>query len=113
MAAGGRSLGDGLNHPASTFKFPKRKFGLAKPVFRSVQPVWFQKWPWLHYDQVEDRMFCYTCVEAHKQRISMLMCKKKDAFLTVGYTNWKDATGEKNGAFPIHEHSEVGLVALL
>ncbi len=49
-------LGDGPNQPTS-FKFPKRKFGQKNPVFRCVQSAWFQKWPWLHYDQVEDKMF--------------------------------------------------------
>ena len=34
--------------------------------------------------------------------------RKKDIFLTVSYTNWKDASGEKKVGFPIHEHSEVG-----
>jgi len=51
-------LGDRPNQPSSSFKFPKRKFDHAKPVYRTVQPAWFQKWPWLHYDQVGDRMFC-------------------------------------------------------
>ena len=59
-------LGDRPNQPSSSFKFPKRKFGHAKPVYRTVQPAWFQKWPWLHYDQVGDRMFCYTCVQAYQ-----------------------------------------------
>ena len=36
------------------------------------------------------------------------MQKKKDAFITVGYTNWKDAAGDKSGGFPTHERSEVG-----
>ena len=50
-------LGNQPNQPAS-FNFPKWKFGLSKPVFWSVQPAWFNKWPWLHYDQVEHKMFC-------------------------------------------------------
>ena len=36
------------------------------------------------------------------------MTLRKDAFLTAGYTNWKDAAGEKTGGFPVHERSEVG-----
>lgn len=42
---------------------------------------------------VQDKMFCYMCVQALKQRSTMLMGRKEDAFLTVHYTNWKDATG--------------------
>ena len=37
-----------------------------------------------------------------------LVPKKKDAFITVGYTNWKEAAGEKSGGFPTHKCSEVG-----
>ena len=102
-----RDFGDRPNPPAS-FNIPKRKFGLSKPVFPSVQPAWFRKWPWLHYDQVEDKMFCYTCVRAIKQGSVSLVPKKKDALISVGYTNWKDAAGEKSGGFPTHERSEVG-----
>ena len=95
------------NQPVS-FNFLKRKFGQLKPVFRSVQPAWFRKWPWLHYDQVEDKMFCHICLQAFKQGSVSLIQKKKDAFITVRYTNWKDAAGEKSVGFSTHEHSEVG-----
>ena len=33
--------------------------------------------------------------------------KGDDAFLTSGYTNWKDACGDKTGGFPRHERSQV------
>ena len=56
-----RDLGDPPNQPVS-FNLLKRKFGQSKPVFRSVQPAWFNKWPWLHYDQGEDKMFCYVVI---------------------------------------------------
>ena len=105
-----RDLGDKPNQPSS-FTFPKRKFGETKPVYRSFQPGWFQKWPWLHYDQGEDRAFCYYCVQALKQgsirMSSSLTTKAEDAFVTRGYTNWKDASGEKRGGFPTHERSQV------
>ena len=38
---------------------------------------------------------------------SSLTTKAEDAFVTRGYTNWKDASGEKQGGFPIHERSQV------
>ena len=50
------NIGDKPNQPVT----PKRKFSQTKPVFRSVQSAWFRKWPWLHYDQTEDKMFCHT-----------------------------------------------------
>jgi len=79
------------------------------PVFRSVQLAWFSKWPWLHYDQVENKMFCHIC-QAFKQGNTMQSEKTEGYFFTVGYTNWKDAAGEKKGDFPTHERSEVGIV---
>lgn len=104
-------IGDKPNQPAVSYNFPKRKFGQAKPVFRSVQSAWFRKWPWLHYNQVEDKMFCHTCCQAAKQGMTTHGAeKKKDTFLTVGYTNWKDAAGEKKGGFPTHERSEVKVI---
>ena len=91
------SINDKPNQPAS-YKFPKQKFGEAKPVLRSVQSAWFHKWPWLHYYQADDRMFCHTCCLAVKQGMTIHgVDKKQDTFITVGYTNWKDAAGEKKG----------------
>ena len=101
-------VGDKPNQPSS-FNFPKRKFGATKPVFRSFQSSWFNKWPWLHYDQAEDRVFCHACVQALKKGsvTRSLATKAEGAFLTRGYTNWKDAAGEKRGGFPTHERSQV------
>ena len=65
-----------------------RKFGQVKPVFRRAQSAWFQKWPWLHKDQAEDRIFCDSC-EARNDE--------------------KDVTGEKKGGFRTHKRSEVKL----
>ena len=76
-----------------------------------MQPTWFKKWSWLHYDQVNDRMFCHVCVTAVKQGSTSLVGKKKDSFISVGYTNWKDAAGEKHGGFPTHERSEVSRIS--
>ena len=68
-------LGDRPNQSVS-FNFLKRKFDQSKPVFGSVHLAWFHKWPWLHYDQVKDKMFCYTCVWAFKQGSVSLVPKK-------------------------------------
>jgi len=66
------------------YNFPKRKFGQAKSVFRSVQLAWFKKWPWLHYDQVEDRMFYHTCCLAMRQGMTTHGTdEKKDIFLAI------------------------------
>ena len=102
-------LGDEPNHP-KTFVFPKRKFGDKKPTYRSFQSSWFEKWPWISYNETEDKAFCFICIKAVQQervRECTLTSKTSNAFLTQGYTNWKDATGEKHGGFPLHERSHV------
>ena len=38
---------------------------------------------------------------------SGLSAKAEEAFTARGYTNWKDASGEKRGGFPTHERSQV------
>ena len=59
-------------------------------------------------------MFCHTCCQAVKQ--GMVICgadKKKDVFLTLGYTNWKDAAVEKKSGFPTHDYSRVKVTSLI
>ena len=101
-SSSGSSLGDQPNQPSS-FSFPKRKLGEKHPVYRSFQPSWFWKYPWQHYDQVNDKAFCFTCLKASKIG-NLKVC---DAFLSRGYTNWKDASGDKRGGFSTHERSQV------
>ena len=53
------------NQPTG-FSFSKRKLGEAPPVFCSFQAAWFKKWSWIHYDHVNDKAFCFTCVKVSK-----------------------------------------------
>ena len=45
------------NQP-SNFNFPKKLYG---KQYRSVQSTWFREYPWLHYDDQKDCLFCYVC----------------------------------------------------
>ena len=56
-------LGEKPNQPTA-FNFPKRHFGIKSTAYRSFQPVWFKKWPWISYDQECDVAFCFCCVQA-------------------------------------------------
>jgi len=58
---------DSPNQP-SGFSFPKRKFGTTKVVERSFQGGWFKSWPWLHYVEERDIVFCHVCVKALKEK---------------------------------------------
>ena len=38
-------------HQPRKFQFPRREFGKTSIVKRSFQQQWFNRWPWLHYDE--------------------------------------------------------------
>ena len=68
------SVPDSPHQPAS-FKYPKRKFGQKKVVERSFRSDWFKSWPWLHYNEELDAVFCHVCVKALKElKIEMPNC---------------------------------------
>ena len=54
-------------HQPSSFTFPKRYFGNKVVVQRSCQRSWFERWPFLHYDEGKDVVFCHTCVTGFRQ----------------------------------------------
>jgi hypothetical protein len=52
----------------ATFHFPKRSFGEKVPVLLGFQPVWFRKWPFLHYNEAKDLVYCHTCLLCSKEK---------------------------------------------
>lgn len=97
-------IGDVPNQPKQ-FRFPDRDFGTSKVTKRRFVKDWFDKYPWLHYDEGNDRAFCHTCVTAfQKGHFSTADDNLKIAFISTGYTNWKDALC-KNRGFAAHESS--------
>ena len=99
------TLGEQPNQPKS-FLFPKRSFGKTKITNRAFQLKWFERWRWLHYDNVGDRASCYLCVTALKTGKMKPGGNIDEAFVVRGYSNWKDASGNKGG-FASHECSSV------
>ena len=63
-------VGDNPHQPRN-FAFPKRK---KKPVMRSFRENWFQSWPWLHYQEEMDVVFCHVCVRALKEKKMKAHC---------------------------------------
>ncbi|XP_071522625.1 LOW QUALITY PROTEIN: uncharacterized protein Atac2 [Panulirus ornatus] len=90
-------------HQPKTAAFPKRVFGKANPVARSFQPSWFHRWPWIHYDEANDRAFCHVCVKAYTQNL-ISSAVIEPLFISRGFTNWKDVTTKRG--FPAHERSD-------
>ena len=59
----GVPIGDRLNQPKQ-FRFPDRELGSLKVVSREFMKDWFDKFPCLHYDELNDRALCHTCTAA-------------------------------------------------
>ena len=87
-------------HQPKNITFPKVQFGKTKPVFRSFQVHWFQKWKWLHWHATNECAYCHTCLTAFKGGKLSSGCADA-AFIQRGFQNWKDATV----AFVAHEKS--------
>lgn len=68
-------------HQPSNFTFPKRCFGNKIVVQRSCQRSWFERWPFLHYDEGKDVVFCHTCVTGFRQG-KMKSSKAEPAFVS-------------------------------
>ena len=51
--------------------------------------------------------FCFTCVKASKlENVKICASRRDNAFLSRGFSNWKDACGDKTGRFPVHKRSQ-------
>ena len=96
-------------HQPRSFEFPKRNFGKKVVVNRSFQPSWFEKWPWLHYIENQDAVVCFTCARANLQKMLHWSSNSDAAFISKGFTNWKDATMK----FAIHASSKCHKKAVL
>ena len=81
-------------HPKN-IKFPKNSQN------RSAQEKWFQDFPWLSYDVNLDKVFCFHCSKAFKEK-KIFGKNFEPAFISNGYNNWKKAI-EK---FRLHEKSD-------
>ena len=83
------------------YLYPKRKFGKDE---RSFLPSWYEKWNWLHYDKVEDSVYCIICTNVyHHNMINKV--KVENFFVKTGYSNWKNARSKDKG-FHQHETSK-------
>ena len=99
----------GIKHQPLGYYYPKRKFGQTRVVSRSFQAKWYKDWPWLHYVTETDSLLCYTCATAVQQRklSSSTTCRMDEAFVSRGFSNWKNPTV----SFKKHECSDCHLNA--
>ena len=92
-------------HPPKGYSFPVRTFG-TKGEKRSFRSDWCVKYDWLHYDSTIDTAFCHLCMTTEQKKRFLASTKRDPAFLTKGYTNWKDATTAFNTHMAIQCHKE-------
>ena len=80
-------------HQPRMYPFPKRSFGNKVLAQRSFQPSWFDKWPWLHYIESSDAVsVLHVRMQARSQNKLNWSLNMDLAFLSTGFSNWKDAT---------------------
>lgn len=77
-------------------EFPKQTDG------RSFQPSWIDKFPWIEYSMLNDKVCCYACRQFGLG----------DAFNSVGYDTWKKALNFGQG-FRKHESTITHMNAML
>ena len=102
------SIGERPHQPI-TFHFPHREFGQKAVTKRSFQTKWFSKWPWLHYNEENDSVFCFHCIRAYSQNKLLGVANLEKTYISTGFTNWKEATSR----FASHESSRCHKDALL
>ena len=73
---------------------------------QSFNPSLFDKYTWLEYSIAKDTAFCYAC-----RVFSAGVHKSEECFITIGYRNWKHATGksgrlEKHTVSQRHKHAK-------
>ena len=86
------------------FSYPKRNFSKNGKDERSFLPSWYETWKWLHYNEIDDTVYCIICLNA--KRFHMLSdVKVEEAFVKKGYYNWKNAQSTDKG-FNTHESSK-------
>ena len=72
------------------FKYLKRKFG-SRPE-TSFNLSWYKLYPWLEYNVKTDITLCEVCISQGKKGNLTLSTKKQNAFISIGFLNWKKAS---------------------
>ena len=84
-------------HPKKSkdFKFPKNSQN------RAAQEKWFEDFSWLHYDVNLDKVFCFYCSKAIREK-KIFGKNHEPAFISSGFNSWKHAMERFRG----HEKSD-------
>ena len=74
-------------HQPFVSRFPKRTLGKQQRAFCSA---WYAKFPWLHYQEGEDKVYCFHCLVSNRRHYPVSL-NKDDAFIKNGFSDWKRA----------------------
>ena len=75
---------------------PECPFG-SKGEKKSFKASWLDTWLWLNYQEASSEannsVICFYCCQASNRNLLMkgLYGRRKEAFVTKGFINWKDA----------------------
>ena len=99
--------------PSRSFSFPKREFG-SKGEKRSFRAEWCQRFEWLHYDVGKDGAFCYLCMKCQLEKKFLASTKRDPAFISRGFTYWKEGTSsfKKHTTIECHREAVEALIVL-
>ena len=93
------NIGENPHQPDRSFEFPKRDFSGRK---RNFQHEWFTKFSWLHYDEAQDKAYCFICVKSMKENLCPKNFSNSEAFTYHGFDYWNKAFER----FKMHEESK-------
>ena len=66
-------------HQPVRLAFPKRDYGKQAVERRCCQSPWFKRWPWLHYREDNDCVFCHTLEATTSFRLHVASACHKEA----------------------------------
>ena len=86
------------NQPGENFFFPTKTFGNKQRPFCAS---WLKRFKWLHYDEENDKAYCFVCIKAIETNKmsgeSARRSTKSDSFVQSEYDNWKKALEKGRG----------------
>jgi len=92
-------------HPSKNYTFPKRSFGKQGKDQRSFRSEWCISYMWLHYDATSDAAFCHHSMTAEFEKF-LANTKRNPAFISAGFTYWKEAVAAFKRHMNIACHQE-------
>lgn len=109
LAAGTAKPTDSMPVVISLQFLPGDDYEFKKTGNRCCHAEWFKTWTWLHYNETQDAVLCFTCTSAIARNLLPSREKRSETkFTEVGFRTWKKGP-EK---FRDHEKSEFHLMAV-